>query len=180
MAAETPRPWRRPEAFEDGLDELARRYRSALVRYFQKRIRETADVEDLVQDVFARVARRADGEDIRNPEAYLMNAAANVWRDFLRRRATHAHNAHDVYDDDRHGQAAFSPERVLEGRQSVDVVLRVIDEMPKRTREVFVLCRIEGMKHRHVARRLGISISAVEKSMMRAIAHLADRLGDGP
>ena len=79
------------------LETLAREYRPALRRYFGKRADRHADVEDLVQDVLVRLAVRGDCDTIEQPEAYLMRTATNVWRDFLRKKRTHAEEAHDAY-----------------------------------------------------------------------------------
>jgi RNA polymerase sigma factor (sigma-70 family) len=175
----TGQPGAQPSATQDAqLEEFARRFRPALVRFFGKRARQRADVEDLVQEVFARVAGRSSSGEIRDPQGYLMQAAANVWRDWVRRQASHASAVHDAYDDDRHAPEGISPERVLEARQSVQPVLAALAELTEATRQVFVLCRIEGMKYSDAARRLGVSVSAIEKHMMKAIAHLANRLGD--
>jgi RNA polymerase sigma-70 factor (ECF subfamily) len=43
---------------------------------------------------------------------------------------------------------------------------------------IFVLRRIEGMKYKDIARRLGISVSAVEKNVSRAMSYLMERLDD--
>ena len=55
-------------------------------------------------------------------------------------------------------------------------LLDALEELPPRTRQVFVLCRIEGMRQKGVAKRLGVSVSAIEKHMIKAIAHLSMRL----
>ncbi len=158
------------------LETLAREYRPALRRYFGKRADRHADVEDLVQDVLVRLAVRGDCDTIEKPEAYLMRTATNVWRDFLRKKRTHAVEAHEEYVEgsllEENG-----PARELEGRQSIDAVLAALGELPKRTRQVFVLCRVEGIRQKSVAKRLGVSVSAVEKHMIRAIAHLTSVLG---
>ena len=49
---------------------------------------------------------------------------------------------------------------------------------PERTRAIFLLRRLEGMKYLDIAARLNISVSTVEKDMQRAVAHLTTRLGD--
>ena len=158
------------------LETLAREYRPALRRYFGKRADRHADVEDLVQDVLVRLAVRGDYDSIEQPEAYLMRTATNVWRDFLRKKRTHAEEAHEEYIEG-YLLEENGPARELEGRQSVDAVLAALGELPKRTRQVFVLCRVEGIRQKSVAKRLGVSVSAVEKHMIRAIAHLASVLG---
>ena len=158
------------------LETLAREYRPALRRYFGKRADRHADVDDLVQDVLVRLAVRGDYDSIEQPEAYLMRTATNVWRDFLRKKRTHAEEAHEEYIEG-YLLEENGPARELEGRQSVDAVLAALGELPKRTRQVFVLCRVEGIRQKSVAKRLGVSVSAVEKHMIRAIAHLASVLG---
>ena len=105
-----------------------------------------------------------------------MRTATNVWRDYLRKRETHAEDGHEEYTEgllfEDHG-----PDDEVSGIQSVGSVLAALDELPERTRQVFVLCRVEGIRQKNVAKRLGVSVSAVEKHMIRAIAHLASTLG---
>jgi RNA polymerase sigma factor (sigma-70 family) len=54
----------------------------------------------------------------------------------------------------------------------------VLLELPERTRQIFVLRRLEGLSYFEIGRRLGVSVSAVEKHMQRAVRHLAARTGD--
>lgn len=160
------------------LQALARQFTPALRRFFRKRTSQPADVDDLIQEVFARLAKRSTGGEIQQPEAYLLRAAGNVWRDSLRRRQTHADAEHGEYRDEHHAVENYSPERVLQVRQSIEHVITVLNALPDRTRQIFVLCRVEGMRHRTVAKRLGVSVSAVDKHMMKAIAYLAESLDD--
>lgn len=162
------------------LDAFARQYRPALTRFFRKRTPEFFDVDDLVQDVFTRLAVRGDGRSIQKPEAFLLRTASNVWRDFLRKRQTHQYKAHDEYCDEHHGPMETCPDQALQGSQTIEILINALNELPKRTYLVFVLCRIEGLSQRDAAKRLGVSVSSIEKHMMKAIAHLAFHLGDEP
>jgi RNA polymerase sigma-70 factor (ECF subfamily) len=47
--------------------------------------------------------------------------------------------------------------------------------LPARTRDIFVLFRLDQLKQSEIAARMGISVSAVEKHVVRAVAHLARR-----
>jgi RNA polymerase sigma-70 factor (ECF subfamily) len=154
------------------LESLARAYAPALKRYFEKRILEQADADDLVQEVFARLARRAELAAIDKVQGYLFETAANVLRDRIRRRAVRQAGAHIEYDDVAHGREEFTPERVLLGKAMLADLARAIEALPERTRTVFVLHRFEELSYAEIARRLGVSESAVEKHMMKAIAHL--------
>jgi RNA polymerase sigma-70 factor (ECF subfamily) len=51
-------------------------------------------------------------------------------------------------------------------------------ELPERTRTIFVLRRMEGLRYQDIAQRLGISLSLVEKQMARAVAYLSQRMHD--
>jgi RNA polymerase sigma factor (sigma-70 family) len=75
----------------------------------------------------------------------------------------------------RAGFEELSPERVLEGRQSLASVLRALDELDERTRDAFILHRLEGMRHSEIADLYGVSVSSIEKYIIKAIAHLAKR-----
>lgn len=163
---------------DDELAYLARQYGDPLRRYFLKKGVQPATADDLVQDVLLRIAGRGSGPEIENPEAYLMRAASSVWNDFWRKRGARAHSSHVEFEDYVHGYEEVSPERVYEGRETVQRVIAALEELEDRPRQIFFLCRFEGMKQRVVAKRLKISQSLVEKEMMKAIAHLADRFGD--
>lgn len=160
------------------LAEFVRLYSGALMRYFKKRGCQNATTDDLVQDVFTRLAGRTSENEIENPEAYLMQTASSVWKDFLRKRQTHFSASHIEYEEKDHAIADFSPEHIYEGKEDIGRLLEGLNQLPTRTRYVFVLCRIEGMKQKHVAKRLGISVSSVEKHMVKAIMYLTQCFGN--
>src|SRR4051812_36637589 len=71
------------------LRSLSLRYRAPLWGFFEKRVRgiAPADIEDLVQEVFLRLAQRADLGEIGQIEGYLFQTAANLMKDRARRQA---------------------------------------------------------------------------------------------
>jgi len=172
----------RPQALSAGenRDEFLRgmssRYRQPLIAYFQRRVRSREEAEDLTQEVFLRLARRLDVESVDNPEAFLFRTAVNLLRDRSRRGKTAASHLDEMT---YRGAAVeeLSPERVVEGRQSLASVLRALDELDGRTRDAFILHRLEGMRHAEIAALYGVSVSSVEKYIIKALAHVAQRAG---
>jgi RNA polymerase sigma factor (sigma-70 family) len=157
------------------LAELAASYRAAVRAYFKRRIGSTADADDLTQEVFLRLLHRADLGAIENPEGYIFQTAANVLRDRFRHDRRRIDLAGGELDDDM--QALIeesSPERVLLGKEAYARMVRALQALPERTRMIFVLNRYELLSGREIAQRMGVSVSLVEKEMMRAIAHLRD------
>lgn len=144
-----------------------------LTGYFRRRVRDDDEVEDLVQDVFTRIVARDSEESVGHLGGYVLRTAASVLADRARRRAVRRSDLHVVLDTDRMGDDALDPERVLSGREDLHAVTAALLSLPERTRTVFVLRRLEGQRHADIARHLGISISAVEKHMVRAMRHLS-------
>jgi RNA polymerase sigma factor (sigma-70 family) len=157
------------------VEGLARQHHGALVRYFRKRGVREEDAEDAVQEVFVRLSRRQGLSEIERIEGYLFETAANVAIDAHRHNTVRHAESHDVYDDSRHGRPECSSEAVFEGQEAIEQILMALRELPDRTRTVFILVRLEHMKQAEIARRLGISVSAVEKQLTKALAHLALR-----
>lgn len=174
----------RPGAFADyGEDDASRweaiayHYTMPLRGYFFKRVREPADVDDLVQEVFVQLLRRSSGEPIERVQQYLFQVAANVLRDHLRRRQTRHLDEHEPYDEEQHDFSTdISPERVLLGEDAIERVATALQRLPQRTQDVFFLRAVDRCKHKDIARRLGVSLSTVEKEMADAIAYLHEVL----
>jgi len=154
---------------------LLERLRSSLLRFFQRRSRSTSDAEDLVQEVFVHLARHAGDEPIRHPERYVFRIATNVLRDGIRRGAVRHSGDHvPLQDVDAEGEAP-SAERVYHGEKLLEQVLAVLDELTPKCRTTFLLQRFEGLSYSQIARRMGVSRSAIEKQMMHVIQVLSDR-----
>lgn len=160
------------------VESLHRAFREPLLRYFARRLPNEAIAEDMVQLVFERLLQRGGLESIEKMRGYIYRVAENVVADHLRRAAVRHSHAHEEYDETRHAGVDFSPEHVLAKRQRLARVIEILQALPERTRVIFVLRRIEGMKHRDIAAQFGISVSAVEKHIERAVAQLSLRLDD--
>jgi RNA polymerase sigma-70 factor (ECF subfamily) len=144
-----------------------------LTGYFRRRVRNDDEVEDLVQDVFARIVARDSETPVEHLGGYVARTAASVLADRGRRRSSRHADFHVEFDADRHADEEIDPERVLSGKEDLHAATAALLSLPERTRAVFVLRRLEGYRHGEIARHLGISVSAVEKHMVRAIRHLS-------
>jgi RNA polymerase sigma-70 factor (ECF subfamily) len=161
------------------LEALSSELRPSLLRYFSRKVRDRSHAEDLVQEVFLRLVKKT-GFDGNRPgaRAYVFETANNVYIDWLRRRRVRQAGAHDSLEPGHPSDEDFSSERVLIGKERLAEALAVLMELPERTRAIFVLRRIEGLRCKDVAKRLNISASSVEKHMVKAVAHLMRHLED--
>lgn len=154
----------------------AERHRLALIRYFTRHWGPGPEVEDLVQEALLRLIRSP--QQVDNEEAYVVRIAANLLRDRQRRDQSHHTKQHVTLDDTISFLATEEPgcDRVYESRRQMDQLMAALEELSPRCRQVFLLQRYEGWTYTAIAKHLGISASAVEKHMMRALLHLQTRL----
>ena len=67
-------------------------------------------------------------------------------------------------------------EQAVAARQRLDATIAALKDLPPQTQRVFWKHKFEGLTHPEVAAALGISRSSVEKHVMAALRHLAERL----
>ena len=167
----------------EGLESRLEQLRAPLMRFFLRRVRDHAEAQDLTQDVFARLLASAERDRIQDPEAFVFQIALNLLRD--RGRKAGRRNETQLALVDPHRVSAltlefveeWTPERVLQGRNEVEQVVAALGELSERTRDIYLLFRLENMKQAKIAELFGISRSTVEKEVMRATLHLAVRFG---
>ena len=177
-----PKEWDKITASPTAALELDRSFRGPLVAYFLKRVNSRNEAEDLTQEVFIRLMNHPDRNNGQTIEGYVFTIAANLLRDRAKSVATTHHRRAQSLDllDEKNAFSANlvedrDPERVLVGRQTIRDVLDALAELGERTRDIFILARLENVQHREIAAMYGISVSAVEKAMMKAMAHLGAR-----
>lgn len=160
------------EAFQS-IEELmpeAIALRPALRRFIARRV-HAAEVDDLLQDIFVNLARSRSQAHVENVSAYLFQTAANVIAAHSRRRPiTSSGEPHPNIVDDE----GFAADRILISQQELRSVMNDIMALPERSRDVFLLHRFEQMTYLEIARAFGISESAVEKHMTKALRRIAD------
>ncbi len=154
------------------IEALAPQLRS----YFSRRV-PPGEVDDLIQEVFLRMQVHQCAEPIEHVGGYLFTVAASVLTDRARRRTVRLSNAHTALEEVHHPPESLTPERLLLDREALNLVVEAIVALPPRTRDVFVLHRFEEMSCAAIAAQLGITVSGVEKHIMRALRHLRERIG---
>ncbi|SNT00431.1 RNA polymerase sigma-70 factor, ECF subfamily [Sphingomonas laterariae] len=167
-------PEREPE-----LTQHYRRWRPALMSYFLKRVHDHAEAEDLTQETFTRLFGGA-AADTGFHAGYVFQVAANLLRDRARRLKVRTDHQDAV--DTLYGQGVdwLDPEKLAAGRNALSRLMAGLGELPERTRTIFVLYRVENMDKRLIAESFGISASAVEKHVTRALTFLMARArGEG-
>lgn len=161
------------------LEALDRRFRPALMAFFSRRLGSRVDAEDLTQEVFVRLAS-GQANQLDHADAYVFQIAANLLRDRGRRLAVRANNADLLRSVEQERNASYDGERILLAKENLQHVLQSLNELPTKTRDIFLLSRLERIPHAQLADMYAISVSAIQQHIVKATKHLATRVGERP
>lgn len=155
-----------PRSFTS-FDELYRSQNVRLFYFFRRKVgREAAP--DLVQEVFTRMLRCGAFERVDNPQAYLTRMAQNL---LIERSRTWRRKGCVLCPLDQARDAAVRPEQEW-GIQSAELCRayrRALLALPRKTRRIFLMHRLQGMSYREISERVGVGENGVEYHMMRAL-----------
>jgi len=137
------------------------------------------DIDDIVQEMYARLAAIDDAENIRNPRQYASQTAISIALNLIR----HARVVPMIPIGDFEGLELASlepsPERIVSSQEELRQLEKNLAELPAACRTAFILRRVEGLSQKEVAEKLGISIKTVEKYMARSVRFLIGVYGGG-
>jgi RNA polymerase sigma-70 factor (ECF subfamily) len=164
-------------------EELDTRFRASLLAYFLRRTGSRQEAEDLTQETFVRLIGSNSFEKAEEAQAFVFRVASNLLRDRVRsayrsrRFATHPIESAGTDKFEPKLVEDIDPERVLIAREDLTEVMACLDELGERTKNIFILFRLEGMRQKEIAALYGIGLSTVEKHVMAATIRLARRFG---
>jgi len=152
--------------------------RACLYRY----TRNSSDVEELLQETYARllVAAASDDPEVRSVRGFALTVARNVAFDWLRHRQVVPIElvadieALEILDENE------QVEETVNHHQELAMLVKAIQELPERCRQVFTLRKVYGYSQKEIAARLGISENTVEQHLTRAARLCARALFDQP
>ncbi|MFK3796556.1 RNA polymerase sigma factor [Pseudomonas sp. NPDC088444] len=132
-----------------------------------RRVGCRATAADLVQDLFVRFWRRPLVQ-VEELNTYLLRCAGNIAIDHLRTEGTRARLNEELMPDE-HDLRNDEPQAAVEASNDLRHIEAALRGLPEKTRQIFLLNRIHGRKYGEIAKAMGLSQSAVEKHMMRAL-----------
>ena len=127
------------------------------------------EVDDVIQEAYCRLAAMDDVTHVGNGRAYLFQTTRNIVLEQVRRsKIVRIDNLTDM------GSLSIVDEappvdRIVGGARELQRVEQLIEKLPLRCRQIFVLRRIHGVPQREIAQMLGITQAAVEKQAARGL-----------
>jgi len=160
-------------------DELAfnflfEHFYSSLCFFSCKYVSDIDKARSLVQQVFVDIwVKREKLEVSRSAKAYMYNAVRNKSIDYLRKEKNTIQITEKI---ENIREVPFHD--LIEETEQINQINNLINELPDKCREIFIMCRFEGMKYKQIAEKLDISIKTVEMQMGIALKKIRKKLSD--
>lgn len=170
------------------ISEAVERERGRLRNFIRRRVRDEADAEDILQDVFYELVESYRlMKPVEQVGAWLFRVARNRVIDLFRKRKPESLER-EFPGKVAEGEALMfeellpSPDAGPEAEFARNVLLEeldaALDELPEEQREVFVAHELEGRSFKDLAAETGVSVNTLLSRKHYAVLHLRERLRD--
>lgn len=151
------------------VERLFREHNEALIRFLRGRVGSHNEALEVAQEAYVRLLSLDQPGAVSYLRAFLFKTAANIAIDRRRRHQNFDKvAARQLFTELTENR---TPERHLSGEQTLRHLGALIEGMPPKCRESFVMNQIHGLDAATIASRLGITDSMVRKYVVRALLH---------
>lgn len=135
------------------------------------------DVDDVIQECYAKIAGLTSVADISCPRNYLFQVARSIFLMHIRRQSLVPIGYLAEVDELWLAAKDASPETALFDREQLNHLARAVTELPEPNRTAFALRFVHGLSLRQTGDRLGMSENAVQKMLAKSLNLLAHQIG---
>jgi RNA polymerase sigma-70 factor (family 1) len=155
---------------------LFEKHHRKLYSFLFRLMKSKEDAEEIVQDTFIKIwERRAEFEEGYPFESFLFKIAKNSFLNATRKKINrrvvedNLYTFSDILENSTEDYIIFK-----ETREMIDLV---INSLPPKRKEIFILSKIEGLSRKEIAEKMGVSIITVDGQLLKANRHLREKLG---
>ncbi|NEW82689.1 MAG: RNA polymerase sigma-70 factor [Mariniphaga sp.] len=159
---------------QKALELLFAVYFPRLNDFSRKVIKDDNISQDIVQEVFVKVWEKRATIDSLNIEAFLFKLVRNHCIDYIKHMKVENFRMQEIQKSTQYEELyridfiGNEPYVLIENELKTKIE-KTIQNLPERCREVFTLSRIDGLKNKEIAEKLGINIKNVERHLNRAL-----------
>ncbi len=161
--------------FNAWLYQLFKLYHRDAVRLASRLVGNRESGEDVVQNAYLKLAGRQSATPVEHPRRYLFTATRHAAIDFTDRERREWLRRVDFESLDETSLADNSFER-MEMQRDLAKLAVYLNALPDACRQAFVMNKLQGYSHPEIANTLGVSVSMVEKHIVRALLHCREFL----
>ncbi|MNR76251.1 putative RNA polymerase sigma factor FecI [compost metagenome] len=160
-----------PHSQHETLDSLYSEHYGWLYGWLRKKLACPHSAADFAQDTFFRLLTVPfELRTLKTPRAYLTTTATRLLIDEARRRKVEQAYLETLalLHEDTH---AVSPEQYLETVETLTLIAQMLEDLPEKPRQAFMLSRLENLTYPEIAARLGVSSSMIKQYIAQAMVH---------
>ena len=139
-------------------------------RFLSRFFSEQQDIEDVAQEAFLRAYVAEQYKDIEQPKAYLFRIAKNLSLTKLTKKSkqiAHMINLANEYEDSPAFE--FSADAEVEALENLGLYCEAVASLPIKCRQIYLLRKVHGLSHHEIAERMSLSVSSVEKYLLKGM-----------
>lgn len=146
------------------------RYWQSLYHHAVKITHNPKDAEDIVQEVFCSLWKRRGELTISvSLQSYLYASVRYSAIRYIENNLTRYKYLQRLSEVMEHYRSELTPEAPLEYKEMKEMVSSVVEQLPSRMKEVYVLSRMQHLSHKEIASKLNIAESTVKKQIGYAL-----------
>jgi len=158
-------------------DALYGKYCKRVYKFGYSILKSREEAENLTQDVFLNLWENCHKvEKDSSIKSYIFTIAYNSAISIIRKKARESEFVEYLKSVQ---EINVEPvDVVLEYNELTNKLDEIINTLPKRQKEVYLLHKVEALKYNEIAERLHISVNTIENHMSRALRTIREKLGN--
>ena len=157
-------------------DALFRKYSKKLYAFSLSITRDSFAAEEITQLVFLKVwEKRTLIDQHLSFKSFLFSITYNETISWLRKEKSEKRRISEFIRTS--GSLTNETEQTIEFKDIVGFAAQLIDELPEKRKQIFILSREQGFSNKEIALKLGVSVKTVENQMTAALKYLREKLG---
>jgi len=151
-------------------------YYQELVYYVQRMVGDKDRAKDVIQEAYSRLLYVNKSSNIDNERAYLYKTSRNIVIDQSRKEKS---SSETLYEEEEHSipQEEQPHEQVVQSNQ-YEQMMKIVQSLPPKCQQAFILHVIEGYSRKEISSKMGISMAAVEKNILRASEKIKNKMNN--
>jgi RNA polymerase sigma-70 factor (ECF subfamily) len=155
---------------------LYQQYHARLYNFCLSIIRNKLDAEGMVQDVFIAVwENREKLDESKSFSGFIFSISKNKALNRIKQNLSRK-----VYLEymQMENQAQNYMASDIESRELMDYLLKTIQELPDKTKQIFLLSRNEGLTYKQIASKLDVTENVVDHEIRKSLKYIKEKLSD--
>lgn len=158
-------------------DALYEKYCKRVYKFAYSILKTREEAENMVQEVFLNLwENRHKVEKDSSIKSYMFTITYNSAVSIIRKKARESEFIEYLKSVQKIDEEPVDV--ALEYTELANKLDEIINSLPQRQKEVYLLHKVEGMKYNEIAERLSISVNTIENHMSRALKTIREKIGN--